>query len=241
MFGKNPILKAEPPRDEAAVQVTEIFYTLQGEGPLSGQAATFVRLHGCNLACWFCDTEFSQPGDPIMTARAVYEEVCKITPPHCSLVVLTGGEPLRQAIGGLLWALTRGLDGGRRFRVQIETAGTLWQRALERFSPEDVMLVVSPKTGKVNAHVAARAQAFKYVVSASELQAEDDGLPVTATQRGTPSHRLARPPAGVLVYVSPMDEQDAEKNFRNRVRAATIAMKYGYRLSLQTHKLVGLP
>ena len=57
MFGKNPI---RPPEkgDGSILFVQEIFPTLQGEGPLAGVPAVFLRLGGCNLACSFCDTEF---------------------------------------------------------------------------------------------------------------------------------------------------------------------------------------
>ena len=57
MFGTNPSRK-QVLDDGQELWVQEVFYTLQGEGPFSGQPALFIRLAGCNLRCFWCDTEF---------------------------------------------------------------------------------------------------------------------------------------------------------------------------------------
>jgi 7-carboxy-7-deazaguanine synthase len=66
MFGKNPVAKQEIDGDGMALRVVDgaPFYTIQGEGPFAGDAAVFLRLHGCPLRCFFCDTEFSRAEDP---------------------------------------------------------------------------------------------------------------------------------------------------------------------------------
>ena len=55
MHGNNAIRKQEL-REDGALQVHELFYTLKGEGMFVGHPAIFIRLTGCNLACTFCDT-----------------------------------------------------------------------------------------------------------------------------------------------------------------------------------------
>lgn len=70
------------------MKINEIFYSLQGEGHLTGVPAVFVRFSGCNLRCPFCDTQHQQGTD--MTEEEIVAEVAKYP---SRWVVLTGGEP----------------------------------------------------------------------------------------------------------------------------------------------------
>lgn len=216
MFGKNPI---RPPEkgDGSTLFVQEIFPTLQGEGPLAGTPAIFIRLGGCNLACSFCDTEFESFS--ALTLHEVLTQVagCRLQE---KLIVLTGGEPLRQNIVPLCEALI-----AEGFTVQIETNGTLW-----RPLPESVRIVVSPKnTGMgyqpLRPDIADRAEAIKFIISKSNSLYNDIFI---VTPRATP------------IYVQPMDEMDEEKNAANVQRCLEIAQQTGARLSLQLHKMLGI-
>jgi 7-carboxy-7-deazaguanine synthase len=75
------------------MRVSEIFYSLQGEGVLMGTPTTFVRTVGCNLDCSWCDTQYAQEGGTEMTVEQVFREVERHRVPFVSL---TGGEPLLQ-------------------------------------------------------------------------------------------------------------------------------------------------
>lgn len=246
MFGKNP---ARPPvkGDGTTLDVQEIFPTLQGEGPLAGTPAVFVRLGGCNLTCSFCDTEFedframhledilaaivdysvipAQAGihlankgvDPGLRRNDLKDESRKVR----KLVVITGGEPLRQPIERFCEAL---LAAG--YIVQIETNGTLW-----RPLPEAVRVVVSPKnTGQgyapLRPDVLARAEAVKFIISESNPLYHDIG-------------EVGQSPA--QVYIQPMDEYDEAKNAANLKRCLELTAHTGARLSLQLHKMMGIP
>ena len=101
--------------------VKEIFKTLQGEGAQAGRPAVFCRFAGCNLACSFCDTDFSG-GDSFATAQALVdaiEQTWQGAAEH-RFVVLTGGEPLLQVERPLIEQLH-----ARGFEIAIETNGTL--------------------------------------------------------------------------------------------------------------------
>ena len=217
MFGNNP--KRGPEKgDGSTLQVVEIFPTLQGEGPFAGHPAVFIRLGGCNLACDFCDTEFES-----FQPMSLEEILKKITPDVADLVVITGGEPLRQEIGPLCEALL-----AKGLRVQIETNGTLWREL-----PAGVNIVCSPKVTNgayhpIRPEVLARADGLKFIVSTTRPHYRNVG------EVGQATH-------AVPVYVQPMDEGDAEKNRDNMLHAASLAHNYGYRLSLQTHKILGIP
>lgn len=226
MFGANPIRKQEP-RSDGMLWVQEVFRTIQGEGPLAGRPAVFIRLAGCNLACKFCDTEFE-------SGEMVHEDAVETEAGRLAhgwkrpLYVLTGGEPFRQDIRYLVRRLLQTGD------VQIETAGTLW---LEGF-PVEAQIVVSPKTGKLNSDIRMRATAWKYILRAGEID-PDDGLP-SVMPTGL-AGRVARPCLDSEVYVQPCDDHLLMNNKANLEAAKQSALKFGYRLSLQQHKILELP
>jgi len=102
-----------------AMRISEVFLSLQGEGPSAGTPAHFVRLQGCTVGCSWCDTKYSwEPaaGDEVgvdeLFARAAALG-------DASLLVVTGGEPLEHA--GLAELLDRAL--ARWPRVEVETSG----------------------------------------------------------------------------------------------------------------------
>ena len=152
------------------------------------------------------------------------------------LVVISGGEPLRQNLDQLVELLLC-----KGFKVQIESNGVFEITPdLKTFFElgRELYLVVSPKTKKVNAVTAEYATCFKYVLSADEIDPEDM-LPLKALgHKANP--RVARPPAGKLVYINPADHYDEEANKRNLAVTAEAAMKFGYRMGVQMHKILTL-
>jgi 7-carboxy-7-deazaguanine synthase len=229
VFGNN-VARKQVIGDGQQLWVQEVFYTLQGEGPLTGQPSVFVRLAGCNLKCFWCDTDFeSSTWQPSL--QELLEGIAAVRPACADLIVLTGGEPFRQNIEPLVSSL---LD--RNLRVQIETSGSLWVDL-----PEDprLSIVCSPKTKNLHPKIIPRITAFKYVVAQDGID-PGDGLPNASTQKRDFATRLFRPPAGAAVFVMPRDDGDEERNILNRRTCTSVALKYGYSLSLQTHKLLGL-
>lgn len=250
MLGKNPI-RVQEKGDGLNLWVQEVFYTLQGEGPFVGRPSVFVRLGGCNLACYFCDTDFEsstwKPDIDELLMR-IKDELRSAPQADCKLIVLTGGEPLRQNIVPLVTAL---VDMG--LTVQLETNGTLYQ---DLPWCEQIHVVCSPKTSGLNTSLVPYIDAYKYVLKAGEID-EEDGLPCGSTKlSGRPEH-IARPEHSALsehnarlerssrstvpaIYVMPLDEQDDAKNHANTQACVDVALKHGYRLTLQTHKLLGV-
>jgi 7-carboxy-7-deazaguanine synthase len=118
------------------MRIAEIFYSIQGEGTKSGDAAVFVRFAGCNLSCPWCDTDHREQMDlspnEIITAISEY--------PEEAMVVLTGGEPFHQPEEPML-VLLNGLEERGRF-IAVETNGTIYNPKL--VSKVD-WITVSPK------------------------------------------------------------------------------------------------
>jgi 7-carboxy-7-deazaguanine synthase len=243
MFGTNEITKPFLQKDGSLV-VNDLFYTLQGEGPDAGRPAIFVRLARCNLRCYFCDTEF-ESGESWPLGDLLNKVVGLSREHNCKLVVITGGEPLLQN----LFPFVHGLNV-HQIGVSIETAGITWEddelsylfKRSREHSPYGNMIVCSPKTGRLNPHLARHIHALKYIINAGDVDPVD-GLPNMSTQVKDRTHHIARPDQAphAIVYVQAMDVGDEVLNQRNLALAATIAMKQGYRLSVQVHKLAQLP
>ncbi len=101
-----------------SLKVNEIFYSIQGESSFAGYPCVFVRLTGCNLRCAYCDTQYAYEEGTEMDCSEVLKAVEEFS---CSLVEVTGGEPLLQP--GTPALVRRLLE--RDFRVLVETNGTL--------------------------------------------------------------------------------------------------------------------
>jgi len=233
VLGSNP-LRPQEVGDGQTLWVQEVFYTLQGEGPFSGEPAVFVRLAGCNLSCYWCDTEFeSSTWRPDLSE--LMQTIAEVKTPFCNLVVLTGGEPFRQNIRPLIDGL---LSLSNSMRVQIETNGTLW---IDLPESDRLHIVCSPKTANLNQKLVAKVDSYKYLVAAGQVDASD-GLPTTSTQQAGEPARIARPPAEscAQVFVMPIDARDSETNEANIQATVSSALTHGYRLTLQTHKLTGI-
>jgi 7-carboxy-7-deazaguanine synthase len=190
-----------------SVQLAEIFYSVQGEGTWTGTPAVFVRLAGCNLACTFCDTDYG-----LAFIAGIDDVVARVRAEggDCPMVILTGGEPLAQAVTPALIAALQA-DGRR---VHIESNGTI-----DVALPDGVWLTVSPKE-RLHPAMAARANEAKLIV--------DGAVPETW---------LAAFPATTPVFLQP------EGNKPANVALAVEAAKRNparYRLSLQTHKYIGV-
>jgi 7-carboxy-7-deazaguanine synthase len=206
--------------------VKECLLTLQGEGVQSGSRAVFLRFAGCNLwsgreqdrataQCTFCDTDFvgtdGENGGKFASAEALSDQVAATWGP-------TKGERLVVITGGEpMLQLDRELVDAlhaRGFRVAVESNGTL--PAIEGID----WLCVSPKAGT------------------EIVQRSGDELKLVWPQEGID-------PAAIEKWdfrnflVQPMDCADAKEAIDAAIRL--VMERPLWRLSLQAHKLIGLP
>lgn len=105
------------------MRISEIFYSIQGEGILAGVPSVFIRTTGCNLRCTWCDTPYTswKPEGYQMMYGAMLTEIRR----HwCGHVVITGGEPM------ILDELKELTDKVKEIdqHITIETAGTVYQQ-----------------------------------------------------------------------------------------------------------------
>lgn len=225
-------------RDNGALDVVDVWSTLQGEGPFAGVPAVFVRLAGCNLKCPACDTDYTTNRE-IYTPSELIEIVHSFGPATrpkfrgLGLAVITGGEPFRQSCGPFVRAL---LIAG--FRVQFETNGTLYDPSMEDWW-NSVTVVCSPKSGTVNPKLVKHISVMKYVLRDGEVD-ELDGLPTSALMNGVRPFRHPHLQFGRDIYLQPCDEQDEVANKRNTEATIRSCQEFGYTFCLQVHKVLGL-
>ena len=208
--------------------VKEIFYTLQGEGAQTGRAAVFCRFAGCNLwsgreqdrasaICKFCDTDFADTNGPgggkFSSAENLAAAIEQKWPGETC-----GGKRFVVCTGGepllqLDGALIDALHE-RGFEIAVETNGTC-------VAPPGLdWICVSPKAG------------------AELRQSTGDELKVVFPQPGAEPERFAEL-AFRHFFLQPMDGPEREHNTQ-------LALRYclehpQWRMSLQTHKLLGIP
>lgn len=221
--------------DGSMLQVHSMFQTIQGEGPLAGEPAIFIRLAGCNLQCPSCDTIYTT-GRTEMTVPAMLDAVSELMErknSEITTIVITGGEPFRQNIGPLCQTLVN-----NNFTVQVETNGTLPPPA--NF-PDEVMIVCSPKTGKINPILEPMIDALKYVVKAGDIS-DEDGLPMHALGHPCVSTGVARTQfTGLIpIYVQPQDDKDEVLNRQNMATAVNSVLDHGHILCIQMHKYAAI-
>jgi 7-carboxy-7-deazaguanine synthase (Cx14CxxC type) len=208
--------------------VKEIFYTLQGEGAQTGRASVFCRFAGCNLwsgreqdrasaICKFCDTDFADthgPGGGKFASADALADAVELTWPAAA----PAGKRFVVCTGGepllqLDASLIEALHA-RGFEIAVETNGTV-------AAPAGLdWICVSPKAG-------------------TELrQTTGDELKLVYPQNGAEPEKFA----GLAFrnfFLQPMDGPVCEANTR-------LALEYclthpQWRMSLQTHKLLGIP
>lgn len=132
--------------------VIEKFLSVDGEGPTSGQLATFIRFQGCNLRCSWCDTTYSYNKESIsetLSAEEIYEYIKEN---QVINVTLTGGEPLLQENIEELLEL---LNNDESLNVHIETNGSVdiepFKKAFDNLTfIVDFKLPLSGMTSKMN-------------------------------------------------------------------------------------------
>ncbi len=205
------------------MRVTEIFFSIQGEGTRAGRPCVFVRFTGCDLRCVYCDTAYAFQGGREMSRAEIVAEVAHHP---CRLVLLTGGEPLLQRE---LPALANDLLAGG-LEVAVETHG---QRPLDALPPAVVRIVdvKTPGSGEVTTDFRYLAtlgprDEVKFVVAS-----EDDWRWSLDVIR---RHRLE---GRVELLVSPVHGAVEPRDAARWILESGVAA----RLNLQLHKIVWGP
>jgi len=219
MRGGSPVRYSISSMSDRRYLVKEMFGpTLQGEGAHAGRAVVFLRFAACNLACPGCDTDFSPEGATRWRAGEIVERLCALDTGHTHRVVVTGGEPTLQWDAPLAQAIR-----GAGFCVHMESNGT---RPLA--GPVD-WLTISPKPQHHPARVALAeglpADEVKVVI--------DDSVDEAVLDHYAARWRCEH------YFVQPWMDERYDHHLARTL--ALIQARPRWRLSLQLHKILGVP
>lgn len=145
------------------LNISEIFYSIQGESLFAGKPTVFVRTMGCKLRCTWCDTQYAYDQGQSLTIDAILSEIEKFGTKH---VCITGGEPLLQDASLLLMReLVK-----RAYVVSLETGGSVSVQEVPRGVTKviDVKCPDSGETEKMaweNLELISRSDQLKFVIA----------------------------------------------------------------------------
>jgi 7-carboxy-7-deazaguanine synthase len=141
------------------LKINEIYYSVQGESTKAGLPCVFIRMTYCNLRCTYCDTEYAfYEGNDLN----IDEIVDKVKNYNCSLVEITGGEPLFQEES--LPLMKKLADSG--FEVLLETGGSLSIKDVDH-RVKIIMDFKTPSSGMVKKNLYENT---KYLKSSDEIK-----------------------------------------------------------------------
>jgi len=227
--GPAPI-RAVTDASEPSLRISEIFTSVQGEGPSVGTPSVFVRLQGCDVGCAWCDTKYSWDArrGQAMTLNAVLDRVKEAATAN---VVVTGGEPLEHPAFGPLVTAVKAMG----LRVEVESAGA----ELPPDVPVDqwnISLKLAhsgvPPARRLRPEAIARFRDlgawFKFVVADER---DLDEVLALQTRYGLPSERILLMPLG-------MRRREQETLMP---RVIEWCRRHGFRFSPRLHILVWGP
>ena len=192
--------------------ITETFHSLQGEGAWAGGNAFFIRLGGCDVHCPWCDQKetWNPQRHPHLTVENLVDQALAANP---SFVVITGGEPLLHDLNPLCQALQ-----GKGLRLHLETSGAY------ALTGKFDWITLSPKPYKhPHQDIYAQANELKVIISQAEdfLWAEAEAAKVNGD---------------IPLYL----QAEWETKTIDQSIFEYILAHPQWRLSLQTHKYLGL-
>jgi 7-carboxy-7-deazaguanine synthase len=220
------------------LKLSEIFYSLQGEGIDAGKPAVFIRTALCNLSCIWCDTKYTWDWSHYdyerevtdMTIPQIQEQISRFDTKHC---VITGGEPLLQQTK--LIPLLSNLKNKDYF-IEVETNGTIFPSdMLERFvdrwnvSPKLKNSLISKQHREVQRcmeYFAKNSKAYIKFVICNQADLSEVNTLIGKYKMDSP--RIILMPEG----------NSAAEIMKKSKWLAEICLLNGYRLSVRLHTLV---
>jgi 7-carboxy-7-deazaguanine synthase len=202
------------------MNISEIFYSLQGEGRFSGYPTIFVRTVGCNLRCSYCDTTYAYEGKKHMTISEILKVISSYPTQH---VCITGGEPLLQEeLDSLLDCLIT-----KKYTITVETNGSKSIEALS--SQENIMISLDVKCPSSGMHEYMNLENLEFLSHQDQLK---------CIIKNTDDYLYAKQVLATHTIVCPVFFQPVWGTNPQQLAQWILDDGLKVRLSLQLHKLL---
>ena len=216
--------------DTLSLPVVETFHSLQGEGTHAGRSAFFIRLAGCSVGCHWCDTKLSWPAavHPMVSLDELALQACNAGMAGAAFLVITGGEPLEHNLTTLCTVLRETINT----RTSLDLPLHLETSGVNQLSGAFDWITLSPKShNPPTPQLLAACHELKVVVHTPE-----DLTFAEAMARAALDSRSSQGSTEPRLLLQPGDCCP---------KGLQLAIEYVkthplWRLSLQTHKLLGL-
>jgi 7-carboxy-7-deazaguanine synthase len=211
-FQNQRLEQSRVPNALVTLPIVETFHSVQGEGLWTGTSAFFIRLGGCNVGCPWCDTKESWNANrhPQQTVKSLVQAA--IATPSV-FVVITGGEPLMHDLTSLTAELHQA-----GLRIHLETSGAY------PLSGQFDWITLSPKRFKpVHSSLYSMVNELKIVVT-------------DATDFDRAEDVKANVPTEAIYFLQP--EWNTPESYS--LITQYVLQHPEWRISLQTHKLMGV-
>lgn len=225
------------PNEIEGYAVSEIFKTIQGEATYTGTPSVFIRLQYCDVGCPWCDTKYTWRLDQeqevkqltneqgyyrVYTRDALLEKILlfiELEDMHNPHIVFTGGEPCAYDLTEITEVLHK-----QGFTTQIETSGTYEIR-----THPSTFVTVSPKYNMPGGRMVMRSSYDRANEIKMPIGKQDDIIRLLDTLSRVDT-------SGKAIWLQPLSR--SEKATQLCIEAS---LQYGFKLSIQTHHLIGLP
>ena len=208
-----------------SLNLCEIFYSLQGESTFTGIPCTFVRLSGCNLDCAWCDTRYAKDEATPLSIEKIIDQIKKF---GCSLVEITGGEPLLQEETPDLISQLLEMD----FQVLLETNGS---QSIQNIDPRCIR-ILDIKCPSSNESDSFLYENLTYLTKRDEIKFVIGSRQDYEFARSIIIEKLSQRP-NAKTHLSPVFGQITPESLAGWI----LEDKIPARLSLQQHKIIWNP
>jgi len=215
---------AENSTSTISYPVVETFHSIQGEGAWMGTSAFFIRLAGCDVHCPWCDTKESWNAQ--RHGKFEVNDLAKmVKAANPAIAVITGGEPLMHELSALCTAINSATNASNPVRLHLETSGA------HRLSGVFDWITLSPKTYKPPV-----PEIYKYADELKVVVSNRHDLDWAISQEMLVNQAMEVTGKSILKYLQPEWNSPGAQE----LVFGFILKNPLWRLSLQTHKLLGV-